>query len=65
MSPLDPCPPLVCTWERPGEGRGGARQELLADTDPSPYRKSFFSDPPHPYGGRPGLPSSPQTLPSS
>lgn len=40
------------------------RQELLADTNPSPYRKSIFSDPPHPYSGRPGLPSSPETLPS-
>lgn len=37
----------------------------MADTDPSPHRKSIFSDPPHPHGGRPGLPSSPQTFLSS
>lgn len=65
VSPLDPCPPLVSTWECLGEGWGRVRQELLADPDPSPYRKPIFSDPPHPYGGRPGLPSSPKTLPSS
>lgn len=41
------------------------RQEHLADNDPSPHRKSIFSGPPHPYSGRPGLSSSPQTLPSS
>lgn len=37
----------------------------MADADPSPHRKSIFSDPPHPHSGRPGLPSSPKTVPSS
>lgn len=60
--------PLPSPGEYLGVSRGGVgqeRQEHLADNDPSPHRKSIFSDPPHPYSGRPGLPSSPQTLPSS
>lgn len=51
--------------EIPRGGLGQVRQEHLADSDPPSHRKSIFSDSPHPYSGRSGLPSSPPTLPSS
>lgn len=53
-----PCPPLVYSevLGRGGQGEAGNSLRLTL----SPYRKSIFSDPPHPYSGRPGLPSSPR-----